>query len=218
MPDPQGPIEAAGLVAREIRTTERDGAATKVLIARRRYRADQADVWDALTSTERLPRWFQAVSGDLKVGGRYQFEAQAGGVIERCDAPDLLAVTWEFGGGVSWLEVRLTAEDGGTVLELVHEAPVDPAMWAQYGPGAVGIGWDGLLHSLGHYLDTTESLDSAEWEQWMTGPEGVAYARLLGDAWGAAAIADGDDPDEAKAAVDAVVAFYTVPPQEEPQA
>jgi uncharacterized protein YndB with AHSA1/START domain len=218
MPDPQGPIEAAGLVAREIRTTERDGAATKVLVARRRYRADQADVWDALTSKERLPRWFQPVSGDLKAGGRYQFEAQAGGVIERCDAPDLLAVTWEFGGGVSWLEVRLSAEDGGTVLELVHEAPVDPAMWAQYGPGAVGIGWDGLLHSLGHYLDTTESLDSAEWEQWMTGPEGVAYARLLGDAWGAAAIADGDDPDEAKAAVDAVVAFYTVPPQEEPQA
>ncbi len=53
----------------------------------------------------------------------------------------------------------------------------------------------------------------------MTGPEGAAYARLLGDAWGEAAIADGDDPEAAKAAVDAVVAFYTVaPPEEHPEA
>lgn len=213
MPDPQDPIASAGMVAREIRTGERDGAATKVLVARRSYRADRADVWDALTSPERLPRWFQPVSGDLEVGGRYQFEAQAGGTVERCDAPELLAVTWEFGGNVSWLEVRLSDDEDGTVLELVHEAPVDPQTWQQYGPGAVGIGWDGLLHSFGYYLATSASLDAAEWEQWMTGPEGVAYARLLGDAWGAAAVADGDDPEAAKAAVDAVVDFYTVPPQ-----
>lgn len=213
MPDPTDPIASAGLVAREIRTGERNGAPTKVLVARRAYRADQADVWDAITSAERLPRWFQPVNGDLEVGGRYQFEAQAGGVIERCDAPELLAVTWEFGGGMSWLEVRLSESGGGTVLELVHEAPVEPALWRQYGPGAVGIGWDGLLHSLGHYLATTESLDADEWERWMTGPEGAAYARLLGEAWGDAAIADGDDPEEAKSAVDAVVAFYTVPPE-----
>ncbi|THV27081.1 SRPBCC family protein [Glycomyces paridis] len=218
MPDFNDPIASAGMVAREIRTGLRDGAATKVLVARRTYRADRADVWDALTSPERLPRWFQPVSGDLEVGGRYQFEAQAGGTIEHCEAPELLAVTWEFGGGVSWLEVRLSDEGAATVLELVHEAPVDPELWRQYGPGAVGIGWDGLLHSLGYHLATTASLDSEEWERWMTGPEGVAYARLLGDAWGAAAIGDGDDPDEAKAAVDAVVAFYTVPPEEAGQA
>ncbi|MEU5154592.1 SRPBCC family protein [Glycomyces sp. NPDC021274] len=215
MSDPKDPIASAGMVAREIRTGERNGTATKVLVARRAYRSTRADVWDALTSRERLPRWFQPVSGDLEVGGRYQFEAQAGGSIERCDAPELLAVTWEFGGGMSWLEVRLSEDGGGTVLELVHEAPVDPAMWAQYGPGAVGIGWDGLLHSFGYYLETDDSLDPDEWEQWMTSPEGADYARRLGDAWGAAAIADGDDPDEAKAAVDAVVAFYTVPPQPE---
>ncbi|MDN3243635.1 SRPBCC family protein [Glycomyces tritici] len=214
MPDPKDPIASAAMVVREIRTGERGGAATKVLVARRTYRSPRPDVWDALTSPERLPRWFQPVSGDLEVGGRYQFEAQAGGTIERCDAPELLAVTWEFGGGMSWLEVRLSEDGGGTVLELVHEAPVDPAMWAQYGPGAVGIGWDGLLHSFGYYLETDASLDPDEWERWMTGPEGADYARRLGDAWGAAAIADGDDPDEAKAAVDAVVAFYTVPPQQ----
>jgi uncharacterized protein YndB with AHSA1/START domain len=218
MADPNDPIASAGLVAREIRTGERDGEPTKVVVARRAYRAERADVWDAITNAERLPRWFQPVSGDLEVGGRYQFEAQAGGTIERCDAPELLALTWEFGGGMSWLEVRLSESGDSTVLELVHEAPVDPEMWRQYGPGAVGIGWDGLFHSLGYHLATASSLNTAEWEQWMTSPEGVAYARLLGDAWGAAAIADGDDPEAAKAAVDAVVAFYTVAPQEEPEA
>lgn len=213
MSDPRDPIAAAGMVARQIRTGERNGEATKVLVARRTYRAEQADVWDALTNPERLPRWFQPISGDLEVGGRYQFEAQAGGIVERCEAPETLAVTWEFGGGLSWLQVNLSPGGDGTVLELVHEAPVEPAMWRQYGPGAVGIGWDGLLHSLGYHLATDASLDAEEWEAWMTGPEGAEYARLLGDAWGAAAIADGDDPEEAKAAVDAVVAFYTVPPQ-----
>jgi uncharacterized protein YndB with AHSA1/START domain len=214
MPDPRDPIASAGMVAREIRTGERGGAATKVLTARRTYRADQADVWDALTNPERLPRWFLPVSGDLRVGGRYQFEAQAGGTVERCDAPELLAVTWEFGGNLSWVEVRLSGSGEGTVLELVHEAPVDPKMWEQYGPGAVGIGWDGLLHSLGYHLTTAEALDPEEWERWMTSPMGVAYARLLGEAWGEAAVADGEDPVAAKAAVDAVVAFYTTAPEE----
>jgi uncharacterized protein YndB with AHSA1/START domain len=214
MPDPRDPIASAGMVAREIRTGERGSATTKVLTARRAYRADQADVWDALTNPERLPRWFQPVSGDLRVGGRYQFEAQAGGTVERCDAPELLAVTWEFGGNLSWVEVRLSGSGEGTVLELVHEAPVDPKMWEQYGPGAVGIGWDGLLHSLGYHLTTAEALDPEEWERWMTSPMGVAYARLLGEAWGEAAVADGEDPVAAKAAVDAVVAFYTTAPEE----
>ncbi|MCD0443450.1 SRPBCC family protein [Glycomyces sp. A-F 0318] len=214
MTDPKDPIATAGLVARSIRTGERDGAATKVLVARRTYRAEQADVWDALTSAERLPRWFLPVSGDLAVGGRYQFEGNAGGLVERCDAPDSLAVTWEFGGGMSWVEVRLSKSEGGTVLELVHEAPVDPEMWRQYGPGAVGVGWDGSVHGLGVYLETGEPLDAAEFEAFMTSPAGVEYAGVLADAWAEAAVADGDDPGQARAARDAVVAFYTVPPQE----
>ena len=89
MTDPKDPIAAAGLVAREIRTGERDGGATKVLVARRTYRAERADVWDALTSKERLPRWFQPVSGDLEVGGRYQFEAQAGGTSSNAATPPI---------------------------------------------------------------------------------------------------------------------------------
>jgi hypothetical protein len=48
------------------------------------------------------------------------------------------AVTWEYGHMVSWLDVTLIVTDGGTTLELSHEAPVDPERWEQFGPGAVG--------------------------------------------------------------------------------
>src|SRR3712207_8649218 len=46
----------------------------------------------------------------------------AGGVIERCDAPNRFAATWEFGGMMSWLGVTLTPAEDGTTLELVHES------------------------------------------------------------------------------------------------
>jgi uncharacterized protein YndB with AHSA1/START domain len=70
---------------------------------------------------ERIPRWFLPVSGELRAGGRYQLEGNAGGTIERCDPPTGFSATWEFGGSVSWIEVRLTVTgNGGTRLELEH--------------------------------------------------------------------------------------------------
>ena len=49
------PVTTAGLVAREIRTGERDGAPVRVAVARRTYPTDQADLWDCLTNAERVP-------------------------------------------------------------------------------------------------------------------------------------------------------------------
>ena len=146
------PATAAGLVTREVRTGSRDGATTRIAVARRTYPTDQADLWDAVTNASRIPRWFTGISGDLVLGGRYQLVGNAGGVVERCEEPESFAVTWEMGPMVSWLSVTLAAVDGGTVLELVHEAPVDPDLWTQYGPGAVGVGWDLGLLGLGMYL------------------------------------------------------------------
>ncbi|MCK9793768.1 SRPBCC family protein [Isoptericola sp. 4D.3] len=208
------PVATAGLVAREIRTAERDGAPTKVAVARRTYAADRADLWDALTSPERLPRWFLPVSGDLTMGGRYQLEGNAGGTVERCDAPESFAVTWEFGGSVSWLEVSLSDSDRGTVLELVHEASVPPELWDQYGPGATGVGWDLALMGLGlHVADPSAPLDPQASEAWSLSPDGVAFARLAATRWADAAIVDGDDPDAARAAAERTVAFYTTAPE-----
>jgi uncharacterized protein YndB with AHSA1/START domain len=207
------PAATAGLVTREVRDSTRDGVPTKVAVARRTYGTERADLWDALTSADRLPRWFLPVSGDLTVGGRYQLEGNAGGTVERCDAPESFAVTWEFGDTVSWVTVRLAPADGGTMLELVHEAPVDPDFWTQYGPGATGVGWDLSLMGLGLHLASGASLNPAEVEAWSISPEGVEFARLASTGWADAAIAAGEDADQARAAGERTLAFYTTPPE-----
>jgi len=209
------PVAVAGLVQREVRTGERDGATTRIAVARRTYATDQADLWEAVTSPERIPRWILPISGDLRPGGRYQVERNAGGVVERCNAPESFAVTWEFGGMVSWLEVTLTPDGDGTTLELVHEAPVDPDTWTQYGPGAVGLGWDGALLGLGLHVDSGGArVDPEEGQALLLSPEGLAFQRAAGDDWARAAIADGDDPEAARAAAATTLAFYTGAPEE----
>src|SRR3546814_4343737 len=59
------PVATAGLVAREVRTGSRDGVPTKIAVATRTYPTDQADLWDAVTNPDRIPRWFLPVSGEL---------------------------------------------------------------------------------------------------------------------------------------------------------
>lgn len=213
MQTPIDPGTQAGLARRTVRAGERDGQATKVVVSERRYRADRADVWDALTNPERLPRWFLPISGDLRPGGRYQLEGNAGGTIEHCREPELVAVTWEFGGGLSWLEVELTATEligteGGTTLELRHEATIDDH-WKQYGPGAVGVGWDLSQLGLGLHLETAEPLDPAEFEAWTVSAAGKEFIRLSSSGWGTAAIGAGEDPNIAVAAAEQTRAFFT---------
>src|SRR3546814_11177006 len=114
------PVATAGLVAREVRTGSRDGVPTKIAVATRTYPTDQADLWDAVTNPDRIPRWFLPVSGELVEGGRYQLEGNAGGVVERCDEPSSLPVPWEMGPMVTWLTIDLRATEGRTSTDLVH--------------------------------------------------------------------------------------------------
>ncbi|WP_330181969.1 SRPBCC family protein [Nocardia sp. NBC_01503] len=209
----EDPIATAGLVTREVRTGARDGVPTRIAVARRTYPTDQADLWDALTNPERLPRWFLPVTGELEPGGRYQTQGNAGGVVESCDAPNQFAVTWEMGPAMSWLTLTLTPEGAGTVLELVHEAQVDPGFAAQFGPGAVGVGWDLSLMALGLHTESGAAVDPAVALPWPTTPAGIDFVRAAADGWSEAAIADGDDPVAARAARDNTIEFYTVEPE-----
>ncbi|MFI7643916.1 SRPBCC family protein [Nonomuraea sp. NPDC049400] len=181
----------------------------KTLVLRRHYDAEVEDVWDACTDAERLRRWFLPVSGDLRVGGTYQLEGNAGGEILRCEPPSLLKVSWLFGEnpGFSEVEVRLSAQDGGTLFELRHSAEVPPEFWDQYGPGATGVGWDLALLGLGLYL-STGGRDGIDENTFHETSEGRRYITESSRAWGEAHKAAGGSPDLVAATVAKTTAFY----------
>ena len=131
------------------------------------------------------------------------------GLIERCDPPRSFAATWEFGGEVSGIEVRLDPAADRTVLILEHVGHVDDEFWGRFGPGAVGLGWElGLLGLAGH-LGAPGVPAAPDGEAWAMSPEGREFIALSGEAWGDAQIASGADPDAARASAARTVAFYT---------
>ena len=201
--------ERINVVTRRVGSrTFRAGEARTVVIGRA-YDAPLEDVWDACTNPERLPRWFLPVSGELREGGRYQVQGNAGGLIERCEPPRRLEATWEFGGQVSWIELRLSdAAGGGTRLELEHIAHVDDH-WAQFGPGAVGVGWDLALLGLTRHLVTGAAVDPETATTFPASEEGRRFIEESSRGWCEAAIAAGADAAEATAAAERTFAFFT---------
>jgi len=59
-----------GAVTRIVRRGERDGRPIQTLVAERTYDTAIDDLWDAITSAERIPRWLLPISGELRLGGR----------------------------------------------------------------------------------------------------------------------------------------------------
>lgn len=200
-------------VRRQIGSRALEASEARVATISQTYDATLEDVWDACTNPERIPRWFLPISGDLQLNGRYQLEGNASGVVERCDPPKSFAATWEFGGQVSWIEVRLAPDgDGRTRFELEHVGHVSDELWAEYGPGATGIGWDGALLGLAMHLSGAPPLDPQERMDWMLSAEGKEFATLSGQKWCEADIAFGTDETAARAAADRSIAFYTTDP------
>jgi uncharacterized protein YndB with AHSA1/START domain len=198
-------------VQRRVGSRMVDAGEARTVIVGRTYEAPIEDLWDACTNAERIPRWFLPISGELRVGGRYQLQGNAGGTIERCDPPRSFAATWEMGGQVTWIELRLSPEaNGGTRFELEHIAHVDDELWAQFGPGAVGVGWDlALSGGLVRHLASGESVDPAEAAAWSASEEGRRFMTLSSQAWCDASIAAGTDADAARAAAARATAAYT---------
>jgi uncharacterized protein YndB with AHSA1/START domain len=177
------------------------------------YRAGIEELWDACTTAERLARWFLPVTGELRVGGRYQIQGNADGTIERCDPPKSFAATWEYGGEVTWIEVRLIPEaDGQTRLEVEHISPADDAKWAEFGPGAVGVGWDMILMGLATHLSSGRAADPAESAAWTMSQDGRRFITLSSDRWREANVAAGTDEATAREAATRTLAAYTGQP------
>jgi uncharacterized protein YndB with AHSA1/START domain len=201
-------------VGREVGTGRLGSSEAKVIRLQRTYDAGVADVWDALTTPARISRWFLPISGDFRLGGHYQFEGNAGGEILECDRPNRLKVTWVFGPAgeapPSEVVVRLAAVDAErTRFELEHTAVVPDEMWDTYGPGAVGVGWEGGLLGLGLHL-AGGSIESPE--AWMVSDEARDFYGRSSAGWGEASRAAGVDPETVARNVAGTTSFYAPDP------
>ena len=200
-----------GAMERAVSSLERDGQPARGVTLSRGYETTVDDLWEAVTSRERIPRWFLPVSGDLELGGRYQLEGNAGGAVTACEQRSRFALTWEFGGDVSWVDVRVSDDGAGRArLTLTHTARLSPH-WDEYGPGAAGVGWEmGLLGLAVHLADPTAP--KPDEEAFAASRDGRAFIAGSSDGWGEAAVAAGEDPDAARAAAGRTKAAYTGEP------
>lgn len=196
------------------------GAGRSIRLSRE-YDASVDDLWDAVTNPERIGRWFLPISGDYRIGGRYQFEGNAGGEIVACEKPNRLKVTWVYGepasdADISEVEVRLSAIDRErSRFELVHTAIVPEERWEEYGPGAVGVGWEqGLLGLTLHLRGQREMIEDPV--AWQLSDEGREFATRSSAGWGEANVAAGADPEAAARAVANTTAFYAPDPETVP--
>ncbi|MEU9059397.1 SRPBCC family protein [Streptomyces sp. NPDC048430] len=204
-------LDEISRVHREVGTRRVASEEAGAVLLRRTFDAGRDEVWDAVTSPERIARWFLPVTGDFRVGGGYQLEGNAGGEILECVRPERLRVSWQFGPdpAFSEVEVRLTPEGSGrTVFELEHVSVVPEEFRSQYGPGAVGIGWDLALLGLGWHL-AGDGISPEDAVDWQTSPEAKAFVARSGEEWGRAFAASGADPETVTATTVATIEFYT---------
>lgn len=200
----------AGSVARDLSRREHEGKPVHALVATRVVGAGREEVWDALTNAARIPKWFLPITGDLSPGGSYQLEGNAGGEIIACEPPGRFALTWRMHGDVSWVTVTLSElPEGRTEVRLEHLAQFPQEFWEEFGPGAVGIGWDMALFGLEEHFSPAPTVVPETAEAWMVSEEGKDFARRSSAAWCEASIALGTDRESAQTAADRVTAFYT---------
>ena len=207
-------IEQIGSVTRLVGSGTLPAGAARTVTLQRKYDADIDDVWDAITRPDRIARWFLPVTGDFREGGAYQLDGNAGGEIRTCEPPHRLVITWNPPGATpptedaSIVTVSLHVVDGSTELTLEHVAVVPPEFWDEYGPGAVGVGWDLSLIGLAAHLD---GIHLGTPEQMDRDPNVRAAMTASSNAWGDAYAASGASPHTVERVVAATTAFY-VPP------
>ena len=193
--------EALSVEFRVVDDTLHDGQPARIVGGTRTYLTDIEDLWDALTNPARIPRWFSPIEGDLKLGGRYQLEGNAGGEITKCEPPESFEISWEFSGNVSWVSVRLTPDGKGTRLTLEHTMLKDKQSedhWKKFGPGATGVGWELGFAGLGlHLTNGNANIDQKRFHSWMASETGKSFIKESAKAWGQAHIAMGESPDVA---------------------
>ena len=89
----------------------------------------------------------------------------------------------------------------------------DDATWTQFGPGAVGIGWEMALMGLVRHFESGGTVDAAAVAAWMASDAGRSFVSLSSKGWREASIAGGTPESEATDAAARVTAAYAAPPE-----
>ena len=58
-------------MTRSVSWLELDGKPASAVTLSRSYATTLEDLWDAVTNSARIPRWFIPITGTLELGGRY---------------------------------------------------------------------------------------------------------------------------------------------------
>jgi len=199
-------------VSRSVTTRAGEATVAVTLEISQLYPTDTADLWDAVTSANRLERWFAPVHGELRVGGTYQVEGNAGGVVQTCEPPSRFTATWVMGEPPSLIDVRVEPVDTAhSRLRLIHTGEVEAGFWETYGPGALGVGWDLSLLGLALHVATGAGRPP-EVDAWGASDQAREFMTDSSARWVAAAVAGGAPQDDARAAGERTTAFYTGQP------
>lgn len=126
-----------------------------------RYDTGIDDLWSAITTPERIARWYGTVEGDLRPGGTFRVRIEPAdidgtGRIEECDPPRRLVVSSREtevsarkGGAEPFdqtIEATLTTDGDQTLLTLeVRGLPLQKL-------AAYGAGWQMHAEGLADYL------------------------------------------------------------------
>lgn len=162
-----------------------------------------AQLWPLLTRPELLAGWFGPVVGDLREGGAFEAPRGARGHVLAVEAPHRISLTWEHGGSIDPLLVRLDPEDDGTTsLLLRHTRLVLREEFERVGPGLGAVHWEIALLALAAETDGWRAsclLDvPVPTPQWLGGEQGIEHVRAWSVRWAAEAIAAGVDEAAAR--------------------
>ena len=90
-----------------------------------------------------------------------------------------------------------------------HIAHVTDERRDQFGPGAVGVGWDLALVGLARHMSGGTPMDPQQGAAWVGSDEGREFIVLSSEQWCQASITAGTSATEAERAAARTTAFYT---------
>ena len=143
----------------------------------REYATDVADLWQALTSPERLARWLSPASGEFRLGGEVVVDFDddpARFVVRRCEPPTRLAVDWVHDAQHSTsVTVAIEALDGERCRLVLDHDGLSAAQAPDY-----AAGWHAHLDVMGALLDDSPA---PVWDERFTAARPGYAAQLGGD-------------------------------------